>query len=485
MARTLRLCLLAFVVGAAAAAAAVLLLTGEDGLPPAGEPALIDPDAPDPFAYDESRRTEFEQRAAAGSSHVLYAKSPGGVLATARRTERFREQIEAAAEPAGVEPDLLEAIVFLESAGRPDAVADARLEGAVGLTQILAETGSNLLDMRVDPAAARRLTRKIARARRRGATKRAERLSAERRRVDQRFDPVESLAATGRYLTFARARVERTDLAVASYHMGVGNLQSVLADFEAAGTAARSYAELYFGASPGNREAAYRRLAELGDDSSTYLWRVYAAREIMRLYREDRAALVGRIALEDAKNSSEEVLHPESETDSFADPDAVEDAYRDGSLEAFPDAPARTGLARDRRMGELARRLERERRLYQGLRPEAYALAAYMAEMVRSASGSRAPLVVTSTVRDREYQDLLVKRNREATAAYSLHTTGYAFDVLRRYRSRAQARAFQFALDRLQALNLIAWVREPAAIHITVGDDARRLVPLLREPATG
>jgi hypothetical protein len=29
-------------------------------------------------------------------------------------------------------------------------------------------------------------------------------------------------------------------------------------------------------------------------------------------------------------------------------------------------------------------------------------------------------------------------------------------------------------LDRMQALNLIAWVREPAAIHVTVAGDADR-----------
>ena len=38
-------------------------------------------------------------------------------------------------------PDLLEGLVFLESAGRPDARAPGGIEGAAGLTQILAETG--------------------------------------------------------------------------------------------------------------------------------------------------------------------------------------------------------------------------------------------------------------------------------------------------------------------------------------------------------
>ena len=96
---------------------------------------------------------------------MVYAKSPGGVLATARRVERFRDDIEQAADDAGVDPDLIEGMVLLESAGRPDAIASDDLEGAVGLTQILAETATSLLDMHVDVAASERLTRRLARAR--------------------------------------------------------------------------------------------------------------------------------------------------------------------------------------------------------------------------------------------------------------------------------------------------------------------------------
>jgi len=137
-----------------------------------------------------------------------------------------------------------------------------------------------------------------------------------------------------------------------------------------------------------------------------------------------------------------------------------------------------TGLRRDRRMGELARRLHQRADLYRGLRPEALALALYIGAQVRAISG-QSPLVVTSTVRDGAYQDELVTRNREATRHYSLHTTGWSFDVLRSYRSRRQALAFQFVLDRLRTLNAIAWVREPRAIHITVSSDAEALLGLL------
>ncbi len=457
------------------------LVLRETGPLPRSPAQSIDAEAPDPFAYSEQRREQLEDRAASGLAHVLYAKSPGGIVASARRTDRWRPVVDEVAEAEALDPDLLEAIVLLESAGRPDAVADAELEGAVGLTQILAETGTSLLDMRIDTRASRRLTRRIARSRAAGREPRARRLEAARRRVDERFDPRAAVEATGRYLTFARGELRRDDLAIVAYHMGVGNLGDVIEAFGEGESP--SYAQLFFDSTPTSHAAAQRRLAELGDDSSTYYWRVLAAREIMRLLREDPEELDRRAELQTAKSSAEELLHPASETERFADPEALEDAWRDGDVRTFPDAPRSTGLRRDPRMGALVRRLERDRALYRGLRPEAYALAVYMARMVREGGGGRAPLKVTSTVRDQRYQALLARGNPEATDGYSLHTTGWTFDVSRKYASGAQAEAFQFALDRLTALNLIAWVREPGAIHITVSSDAEALLALLDEPA--
>ena len=107
--------------------------------------------------------------------------------------------------------------MFLESAGRPDARAPGGLEAAAGLTQILAETGSNLLGMQVDVAASERYTRRLARAERRGR-ERAGRaaLREARARVDERFDPEQALAGTARYLAHrgrpARARGPRLRL---------------------------------------------------------------------------------------------------------------------------------------------------------------------------------------------------------------------------------------------------------------------------------
>jgi len=454
--RRARLFLLVFVF-AAGATLAGLAFTGKDG-PPSFGPVTIDPGEPDPFAYEADRDEEFVGRATAGSSHVLYAKSPGGVLATARRVARWRSQIEAAA--GDTDPDLLEAIVFLESAGNPSARPSDDLEGAVGLTQILAGTASSLLGMHVDVAASERLTRRMER---RGPSAR---LLRRRRQVDQRFDPRKALEGAARYLAIARRRFGREDLAVVSYHMGIGNLESVL---DAYGDHDASWARVYFDATPLNHPRTYGLVSGFGDDSSTYLWRVYAAREIMRLYRENLGELRRRARLQTAKASSEQLLHPRSQTKVFETPDDLDDAYRSGDLRPFEGI---RGMRLDAQMGELANRLDAEPRLYRGLRPRAYELAAYLAAGVRDVSGTRASLVVTSTVRDARYQRLLERDNPFATREYSLHTTGYAFDVRRQYASRRQAVAFQYMLDRLQSLNLIAWVREPGAIHITAsGED--------------
>ena len=371
-------------------------------------------------------------------------------------------------EEAGVDADVLEAMVFLESAGYPDARASDDLEGAVGLTQILAETATSFLGMRVDLEASERLTRQI---RRRGPLPR---LLARRREVDERFDPGKSLQAAGRYLADSLGRFEREDLAVASYHMGIGNLESVLAAY---GDRDASWAQVYFDATPRSHPRTYEIVSGFGDDSATYLWRVYAAREIMRLYREDRAELRRLNALHSAKASAEEVLHPRSETEIFETPEELDEGYLGGELRPFAGIP---GLRADPQMGELARRLDSERRLFRGLRPEAYALAAYLSAGVRDVAGTRAGLIATSTVRDLTYQRLLTRRNAYATREYSLHTTGFAIDIRRSTRA-APAVAFEYMLDRLQSLNLIAWVREPGAIHLTASSEAGELLTLLDE----
>ncbi len=437
-----------------------------------------DADEPfDPLAWDPDREEEFVQRARDGHAHPLYTRSPGGAVRSAQRTARWRPLIERAALEADIEPEILEGMVFLESAGRSNAVAGDDLSGAVGLTQILAETGQNLLDMKIDVERSEELTADIAEAFDEDDPQRADRLRARRQEVDQRFDPEQALAATARYIRFARGEVGRDDLAVVSYHMGVGNLTDVL---DLYGDDDASYAQVYFDSSPRDNQDVHDKLMSLGDDSQTYLWRVGAAQDIMALWRSDRAALERLQALHDEKNSSEEVLRPEADTEVLTDGEALEEAYASDDLLALDaERMAGAGLRVDEDMGELAGDLERETKLYRGLRPEALATLLYMGTATRQISGAD-PLVLTSTARDLDYQEAIIEDgNPEATRDYSLHTTGFSFDIERRYRSEEQSLALQFLLDRLQSLNLIAWVREPAAIHITVGPRAEELLGVL------
>jgi hypothetical protein len=348
--------LLAPLAGVAIAALVAGLVVGLGGgvsqqpLVPAGAP----PRSIDPLDYRPEHDADLIRRATAGYSHVLYALSPGGAVATARRVAALRPLVQRAAA-GGVDPGTLEAIVFLESGGRPDVIAGGRdPANAAGLTQIVAETGQSLLGMRIDLARSRKLTARARRELVRGHPAAAAAALAARRSADRRFDPAAALAGSVRYLKIAHGRFGRDDLAAVSYHMGIGNLQAVQ---RAYGSTDAPYVRLFFDSTPLRHAAAWRLLASFGDDSATYWWRLLAAREIMRLYRHDLPRLARVNELQTNKASAEELLHPEDSTQTFADPAAVAAARSDGRLVALPADPARLGFRIDPRIGELARKL--------------------------------------------------------------------------------------------------------------------------------
>ena len=417
-----------------------------------------------PFTYVPPQRAAYERAAALGLSHVLYAKSPGGVMASARRTAHWRPIIDRVAKRHGLDASMLEAIVMLESAGRADARASDDLRSAAGLTQILAETGQNLLGLRIDVKTSERLTRGILRGHR------VRRREALRRRVDERFDPAKALEATARYLDFAKGKLGRDDLAVVSYHMGVGNLQQALAGY---GEGSVPYAQLYFDSSPLRHAAAWRKLSALGDDSSTYLWRVLAAARSCACHRSDPKALArGGAAV------------PQGLGRGGPAPARAHDGVR-RPLRHRPGAGVGR-VARDRREvlaplraadrcahGRAGAAHQAVARLYRALRPEALAMLEAMGAATQAIGGT-APLGSRARCATRTTSTSWPRPTRKPPPRYSLHTTGYAFDIARNYRSRAQALAFQFVLDRLTARGLIAWVREPGAIHVTVASGRPR-----------
>ena len=189
-----------------------------------------------------AQRAAYERDAALGLSHVLYAKSPGGVVASARRTAHWRPIVDrVATRPQARRRHARGDRHARDRPGAPTRARPTTCAPPSGLTQILAETGQNLLGLHIDVKASERLTpRHPARPPRRGARE------AARRRVDERFDPAKAIEATARYLDFAKGKLGRDDLAVVSYHMGVGNLQQALVAY---GKGVVPYAQLYFDSS--------------------------------------------------------------------------------------------------------------------------------------------------------------------------------------------------------------------------------------------
>ena len=394
----------------------------------------------DPFAWDprarRGARAPRRRRQQPPAVHALAGRRGGerrahGALA--------RRQVERAAEQAGVDADTLEALVFLESAGREDARAPGGLEGAVGLTQILAETGQNLLGMRVDLAAQPRATRGgSTRAERRGrdAAPRALRAGASARRRALR--PREG-ARRHRPLPDARARARS---AARTWRSSPTTWASATSRACCATTAAArpplraALLRLHAAApraTPTGGWRPRRRLVELPGGSSPPRGRSCG------LPGGPRRAATGWPRCTTPRDPPRRCCTRRTDTARFDT--AADAAARVGRRRhrAVPEARgASTGLRRDRRMGELAPRLDQPVALPRAAAGGARDWRCTSAPRCARSSGGRHPDRDLDGAR-RRYQDLLVSRNREATRHYSLHTTGWAFDIA----ARATARAAQ------------------------------------------
>ena len=129
------------------------------------------------------------------SRHVALRQEPGrGARHRRSAWTRCARSSRTSPRRAGQDADTLEAIVFLESAGRPDAPASPDLQvGRRPDADPRPDRRPACSACKVDVAASTQLTRGIARADERRAPPRA---AGQRRRVDERFDPRKALAAT-------------------------------------------------------------------------------------------------------------------------------------------------------------------------------------------------------------------------------------------------------------------------------------------------
>ena len=323
----------------------------------------------------------------------------------------------------------------------------------------------------------------IAKARRK-ARPRAATLLQRRQRVDERFDPIKALAGTARYLRVAQPLPGARTSPSRADHMGIGNLQQCdLAAFGAGDDT--PYAQLYFDSSrppPGRLRQASSRL---GDDSANLLvpparrqghpplWRAptrpssSAGRRLQDAVRTRRGTCSTRRGRRRRPAPRPTSGERGGRVLLAADARRLRGAGC-ASTRAWASSPQarRVGARSTARCGRGPRRAGLHRRRRARVRRPRCAHG--------HQHGARQPLPAAAGGRD-----------IEATPNYSLHTTGCAFDIERHYTAPRQAYAFQFFLDRLQALNLIAWVREPGAIHVTASRDAAALEPALHRLGLG
>ena len=357
-------------------------------------------------------------------------RPPSASRAGARRSRPRR------AAP-GVDPDLLEALVFLESAGREDAIA-GDTEGAVGLTpDPRRDRAEPARDAGRRRRAARRLTRRIGRAVENGRDREGRGAAARAARGRRALRPgVKALAGTARYLTIAQERARprgpRVRLLPHGDRQPPGRARAY-------GEERPSYARVYFDSTPDRHadraapaDGVRRRLVELPVEALRGArdhapvprrpGRAGAAR------RRCRPQELGRGGAAPARRDAA-VRHPDGSSRRRGTTDR---SARSRTIRRSPAWRA-TGAWASSRSGSA-----RRPRLYRGLRPEALAMALYIGAQVREYAGGDG---AADRHLDRARRGLPAPAraagNREATRNYSLHTTGWAFDVARDYASRA------------------------------------------------
>ncbi len=399
-----------------------------------------------------------------------------------------------------------EADLLLEAGGSDDDISTA---GAAGVAQwmpnIAREQG-----LKVDLAQSRALTTRINDLNRRLAwlayaarpdadpnapgnphfapseqaqtdTLKAERdaLRAQRRLIDQRYDPRLSLLAHTRYLLRLYAKFPGYDWIFQAYHGGEGGAKKELrlylggtpASFAQAIRAGNDgqplgYEDVYFGASPHSHAMAFAYLYGRGDDHRHYWWKLRSSRLALAAYRQSPAAFEQTWTALLPGRRTEAVWYPDANAHSVADLTALQGANGKGLVPVTPlpglivrpapldlaNAPAYAALQTSAK-GALLLALSAYRQAG-GVSPLTtgdLALTPAYGLQVRALHPPR-PSLLPVYPPDPESKTL---PGGGPPADFDYHTTGLAFDILRPALS-ADAKTLDYALSVLEERGIIA-----------------------------
>jgi hypothetical protein len=399
-----------------------------------------------------------------------------------------------------------EADILLESGGDPSIRSIAN---AVGVAQFLASTGRRV-GLKVDERRSRALTGEIDGLEREVRRLEAEsdhwtraaltgggtwdreqwilhrqsqidRLSAERMRVDERYDPARAIAVQTRYLLRMTRSYGNVDWALQAYHGGEGGASRTMRTFasqapKAARDAARAggytlggsgrwlpYGDVYRHMSPKDTPDAFGYVYGRSDDHRYYWWKVLMAERALDLYRENPMAFELRWEALKPGFSADVAWYPNPEPLQFADNQALRAAYQSKTLVRLPEKAQSLGI----RTENLASLEPTSAEIHKGLRPEAMGALLRVAHIYKS-HGGRGPLTVNSMVQSREYRRMWEARYPPAPLPPEVprdpdyHSTGLVFD-LQRPASDWDRKVLEYALGQLYDTLRLTWRSETVA----------------------
>jgi len=407
---------------------------------------------------------------------------------------------------------LQEADILLESGGDPEDVSSAN---AVGVAQWIYETGrraglkvdlpqSNALTAQIDPLkrdvawleylaapgpktnlpGSPRISLTEAAARLPGENARLEQLRAQRRMVDERYDPEKALFAHTRYLLGLYRRFPDLQWVFQAFHGGEAGVARTLAKYMGpgwkgtpadairAGNRGRrlTYEHVYFTSGPTSHAAAFSYLYGRGDDHRHYWWKLRAAEEAFALNRRDPAAFRRTWESLLPGRAKEAMWYPQGPDEAFTTPADVEGGVRAGALVGVAASP---NVA-----------LRPVSRGTDALRPESAGLLRLLGTEYHRAGG-KDPLVIgdmsVSSERIRKLANGHVASpwppNPLLTALpgggppgdFNYHATGWAFDIPRPS-DDAKRKTLEYAIGWLRDHDVLWFMEEtdggPRRYHI-------------------
>lgn len=396
---------------------------------------------------------------------------------------------------------LQEADLMLESGGDPDSLSTSY---AAGVAQWLAGTAQGV-GLRVNRKESDRLTARITALRCRVAWieylrrpdadhaapgapafspadisllpelhSQLENLRAQRRSVDERYEPRAAIFAQTRYLLRLYPRFPSPDWLFQAYHGGEAGVRKTLHLYEGKGwpgdaaAAIRSgdnggplsFETVYFTCSPQSHAEAFSYLYSRSDDHRHYWWKLRAAQEVLSLYRKSSDDFRKKWEASSPGRRIEALWYPDASVESLPDLPALQSAVGQKKLIAVQETPE---IAVRAAPDDLA-----NARWYQALKPEAKG-ALLLAAAVYHQKGGKGRLEVGDLTLTQNYvtqakrlhppkplpppifppdPDAQVILGGGPPRSFDYHTTGLVFDILRP-KNQQDRKILEYALDTL------------------------------------